>query len=176
MLDSMRAAGARPLLVVAPLAALLGGCKPIKEGGYDSVVNRPTAPEAQMAEATNPPPPPVVAGIGTSGSAVRLVAKNLPAGVTQAMVDQGQDAFGTVCAACHGQGGVGTASAPPLNDSKWLWISGNYDEIVARINSGVPQPKEHPAPMPPRGGGNFTDEQVRQIAAYVYALSHQGGA
>jgi mono/diheme cytochrome c family protein len=176
MLEALRTAGARPFLMVVPLAALLGGCKPIKEGGYDSVVNRPSAPEAQMAEATNPPPPPVVAGLGAAGGGPKIVAKNLPAGVTQAMVDEGQTAFGTVCAACHGQGGVGTASAPALNDAKWLWISGQFDEIVARINQGVPQPKEHPAPMPPRGGGNFTDEQVRQIAAYVYALSHQGEA
>ena len=176
MFDALRTAGTRPLLMILPVVAVLGGCKPIKEGGFDAVVRRPSAPEAQLAEATNPPPPPLVAGLGAGGSGPRLVAKNLPAGVTQAMVDQGQDQFGTVCAACHGQGGTGTASAPPLNDSKWLWISGSYDEIVARINSGVPQPKEHPAPMPPRGGGNFNDEQVRQIAAYVYALSHQGGA
>jgi mono/diheme cytochrome c family protein len=176
MLDVLRAAGARPLLLVLPLAAVMSGCKPIKEGGFDAVVQRPAAPDAQLAEATNPPPPPMVAGLGAAGAGPKLIARNLPAGVTQAMVDEGQASFGTVCAACHGQGGVGTASAPALNDSKWLWISGNYDEIVARINAGVPQPKEHPAPMPPRGGGNFTDEQVRQIGAYVYALSHQGGA
>jgi hypothetical protein len=28
--------------------------------------------------------------------------------------------------------------------------------------------------MPPLGGGSFTDDQVRQLAAYVFALSHQG--
>jgi mono/diheme cytochrome c family protein len=28
--------------------------------------------------------------------------------------------------------------------------------------------------MPPMGGGSFTDEQVRAIAAYVYALSRAG--
>jgi mono/diheme cytochrome c family protein len=30
--------------------------------------------------------------------------------------------------------------------------------------------------MPPKGGGSFDDQQVAAIAAYVYALSHQGGA
>jgi mono/diheme cytochrome c family protein len=176
MLEALRSARRGPFLLIVPVVAALGGCKPIKEGGYESVTSRTPAYQAQLAEATNPPPPPVVAGLGAGGAGPKLVARNLPAGVTQAMVDEGQQMFGTVCAACHGQGGVGTASAPALNDSKWLWISGQYPEIVARIESGVPQPKEHPAPMPPRGGGSFTDDQVKQIAAYVYALSHQGGA
>jgi mono/diheme cytochrome c family protein len=26
--------------------------------------------------------------------------------------------------------------------------------------------------MPPRGGGSFTEEQLRSIAAYVYSVSH----
>ena len=176
MREALRTARAGLVLLTLPAASAMAGCKPIKEGGYDAQVHRTPAYEAQVAEATNPAPPPVMAGIGGGGAGPKIVAKNLPAGVTQAMVDQGQELFGTVCAACHGQGGAGTASAPALNDSKWLWISGQYPEIVARIKSGVPAPKEHPAPMPPRGGGNFTDEQVNQIAAYVYALSHQGGA
>ncbi|HET6230794.1 MAG TPA: c-type cytochrome [Longimicrobiaceae bacterium] len=161
-----RAAGALVLALV-----LAGGCRPVKEGGYEAVSHRER--DFTQFQATNPDPPPFVPGMG---GAAKLVAKNLPAGVTQAMVDQGQQMFGTVCAACHGQNGVGTGAAPALNDSKWLWISGQYPEIVARIKEGVPAPKEHPGPMPPRGGGNFSDEQVGQIAAYVYALSHQGGA
>jgi mono/diheme cytochrome c family protein len=176
MRDVLRTARAGSFLLSLPVVAAVAGCKPIKEGGYDAQVSRTPAYQTQLAEATNPPPPPVVAGMGAGGAEPKLVARNLPAGVTQAMVDQGQQAFGTVCAACHGPGGKGTASAPALNDNQWIWITGQYPEIVARIKEGVPQPKQHPAPMPPRGGGSFTDEQVNQIAAYVYALSHQGGA
>ena len=96
--------------------------------------------------------------------------------LTQAMVDVGQDQFGTVCASCHGQGGTGSPAGPALNDAQWLNITGQYPEIVTVINSGVASPKEFPGVMPPRGGGSFDDQQVAAIAAYVYALSHQGGA
>lgn len=154
--------------------ALLSGCKPGAEGGYDRVSWRgdPAAPVNAF-----PDPPEVVPGSSAVGAkATPIVAKNLPAGVTQAMVDAGQTSFGTVCASCHGQNGTGSAAAPTLNDMKWINITGQYPEIVNIINVGVPNPKEHPAPMPPKGGGSFNDAQVRELAAYVYALSHQGGA
>ena len=69
---------------------------------------------------------------------------------------------------------AGTPAAPSLADAEWLNISGSYDEIVQTIHTGVPKPKAHPGSMPPLGGGSFTDDQVRQLAAYVFALSHQG--
>lgn len=166
-----RAPKAGRLLLLAPLVALLGACGPDREGGFDAVAYRE---HEALPEATNPPPPPVVPGLIASGTK-RIEAKNLPAGVTQAMVDAGQDNF-TTCAGCHGPGGTGSTSAPALNDNQWLNISGEFPTIVQVITNGVAQPKEHPAPMPPRGGGNFTDEQVHELAAYVYALSHGGGA
>jgi mono/diheme cytochrome c family protein len=156
-----------------PAAALLGGCKPGAEGGFDRVSYRddPVVPQA-----AHPDPPAVTPGTTVGATAARIVATNLPQGITQAMVDAGQDQFGTVCASCHGQGGTGSPAAPPLNDAIWLNITGQYPEIVALINSGVPRPKQFPGMMPPRGGGSFDDQQVAAIAAYVYALSHQGGA
>lgn len=167
-----RARRAGSLLRVLPLALLVAGCKPDKQGGFDAVSYRE---REDLPDAANPPPPPVVPGL-IATAPKRLVAANLPAGVTQAMVDAGQDHFGTVCTACHGVGGTGSTSGPPLNDSQWLNISGQYPEIVTVITNGVANPKQYPAPMPAKGGGNFTDQQVREIAAYVYALSHQGGA
>jgi len=41
------------------------------------------------------------------------------------------------------------------------------------ITNGVPKPKEHPAPMPPKGGAALTDDQVKAVAAYEYSLSHK---
>lgn len=144
-----------PLTLVLGLAPLLlAGC-----GGGDEPEQAPPPPR----EAPAPPP-----------TSPDMAAGNLPAGVTPAMVQEGQQLFGTVCAACHGPGGTGTTLAPNLTDEEWLNISGrNYDEIVQVVQTGVPQPEEHPAPMPPRGGGSFTDDQVRALAAYVYSL---GGA
>jgi mono/diheme cytochrome c family protein len=166
--------GARAVRAGALLmaAAALGGCRPSKEGGYEAVSHR--TDQAGPA-ASHPSPPPVVAGL-IATEAKRIQATNLPAGVTQAMVDQGQDQFGSVCAACHGSNGTGTTQAPALNDAAWLNISGGYDEIVAIVNAGVPTPRQYPAPMPPKGGSSWDDAQVRAVSAYVYALSHQGGA
>jgi mono/diheme cytochrome c family protein len=161
--------GLSRVALLGALALAAAGCRPGGDYGYNRVSYRQ---EPAVPQATNPDPPPVPAG-GLAGAAqARLAAKNLPAGVTQAMVDQGQDLFGTVCAACHGPAGAGTTTCPTLSDTRWINIAGTYPEIVSTITTGVPHPREHPAPMPPKGGGNFDDNQVRALAAYVYALSH----
>jgi mono/diheme cytochrome c family protein len=161
------------LLAALALAAAAAGCHPGGDYGYDRVSHRT---DPAVPEATNPDAPPVPPG-GLAGAAqAKLVARNLPAGVTQTMVDEGQQLFGTVCAGCHGPAGAGTPAAPVLSDDRWINVTGAYPEIVTIITNGVPQPKEHPGPMPPRGGGNFDDAQVRALAAYVYALSHQGAS
>jgi mono/diheme cytochrome c family protein len=164
----------RPALAAAlALVLAAAACRPGGDYGYDRVSHRE---EPAVPQATNPDAPPVPAGGLAGAAATRLVATNLPAGVTQAMVDQGQDLFGTVCAGCHGPAGAGTATCPDLSDAQWINITGAYPEIVTVITNGVPTPKEHPAPMPAKGGGSFDEAQVRALAAYVYALSHQGGA
>jgi len=84
----------------------------------------------------------------------------------------GQVAGGT-CTACHGQDAKGTAVAPNLTDSQWLNGDGSYQFIVHTVTTGVPHPKQHPAPMPPKGGATLTDDQVKAVAAYVYSLSHK---
>lgn len=96
----------------------------------------------------------------------------LPAGVTQDMVAQGQQVFTSSgnCYTCHGPDAKGTQLAPNLTDAEWLNITGKYDEIVNLVHTGVPQPKQHPAPMPAMGGAQLTDDQVKQVAAYVWSL------
>lgn len=97
----------------------------------------------------------------------------LPAGVTQEMVTQGQQLYGGAgnCFTCHAPNAGGTPLAPALNDGSWIHIDGSYDSIVRIISDGVPVPAQYPAAMPPRGGAPLSDEQVRQIAAYVYSIS-----
>lgn len=100
---------------------------------------------------------------------------DLPEGVTQEMVAQGEQIFNQqICFSCHGADGVGTTLGPALTDDEWLNTDGTYDGIVNIIRTGVTQPVEFPAPMPPMGGIQLTDEQVRQVAAYVYSISHGG--
>jgi mono/diheme cytochrome c family protein len=97
----------------------------------------------------------------------------LPAGVTEEMVAQGEQLYGSTgnCFTCHAANASGTPLAPGLNDANWLHIDGSFEELVRIIADGVSVPAQYPAAMPPRGGAPISDEQVRQIAAYVYTLS-----
>lgn len=99
---------------------------------------------------------------------------NLPAGVTAAMVTEGQGIFmgAGICFTCHMEGGVGGPLAPNLTDDEWLNIDGSYESIVRNIMTGVPEPKEYPGLMLPKGGTAITDEQVRAVGAYVWTLSN----
>ena len=101
-----------------------------------------------------------------------------PASVTPAAIAQGDSIFhgqvaGGTCTACHGQDAKGTAVGPDLTDTLWLNGDGSYQFIVSTVTTGVPQPKQHPAPMPPKGGATLTDDPVKAVAAYVYSLSHK---
>jgi mono/diheme cytochrome c family protein len=150
----------------------LAACDLVPQGGYRKLDYRV---RSEGVAISNPAPPPVVPGLAAGGgSAAPTLAAGAPAGVTQAMVDEGAKLFANPCSACHGPGAKGTAAAPDLADAEWINLSGSYDEIVQIIHTGVPHPKSHPGSMPPLGGGSFTDDQVRQLAAYVFALSHQG--
>ena len=144
------------------VAALgIGACS----GGDDRAAQPP---------ATDAAPAPGAAAAPAAAPATTTAAANLPTGVTPQMVQEGQQLFQGLCVACHGAQGTGTQIGPALNDGNWIHITGEYEEIVNIITTGVQQPQEYPTPMPPRGGGNFTDDQIRSIAAYVYSLNQQG--
>jgi mono/diheme cytochrome c family protein len=131
-------------------------------GGDDTAEQPADMPAETPAEAAPAP---------TTPSSVTL-----PEGVTPEMVAAGQQVFnGTICFTCHGQNGVGGPLAPALNDQEWLNIAdGSYENIMSVVQQGVPTPKQFPAPMPPMGGAQLTEQQVREVAAYVYSLSHGG--
>ncbi len=98
----------------------------------------------------------------------------LPEGVTAEMVATGRTLFAGrgSCFACHGRSAEGTPLAPNLTDAEWLHIGdGGVPAIAELITTGVAQPKEHPAPMPPMGGAQLTESEVRALAAYLYALA-----
>lgn len=98
-----------------------------------------------------------------------------PAGVTPAAIAAGDSIFHKTgnCYACHGPNAEGLVG-PNLTDSEWLHGDGSYDFIVATVTSGIPKEKTKAGmAMPPKGGSTITDEQVKQVAAYVYSLSHK---
>jgi mono/diheme cytochrome c family protein len=110
-----------------------------------------------------------------------LGANGLPQGVTAQMVAAGDSLFNAPrsCNGCHGKGGVNGRNGPNLTTGTYDHIDGSYASIVKIVTSGVPKDSikhpEHRFPMRPRGGHDYTDEQVRNLAAYVWTLGHKGG-
>jgi len=124
-----------------------------------------TSDTATTAMAPAPAPANTTAAAPAAGGA-------MPAGVTADMVSQGDQIFHGKgnCYTCHGPDAKGTALAPNLTDGEWLNITGKYDEIVSTVHTGVPKPKKAPAPMPAMGGAQLSDDEVKQVAAYVWSL------
>ena len=122
-----------------------------------------TADTSKKTGAAKPAAKPA-GGAGGGGSAAQIAEGD--------KIFHGQEAGGT-CTACHGQDAKGTAMAPDLTDNTWIHGDGSLSFIEHTVTTGVPQPKSHPAPMPPMGGASLNPDQVKAVAAYVYSLSHK---
>lgn len=107
--------------------------------------------------------------------AAAIPAGQLPPGVTQAMLDEGNTLFhgAGLCATCHGADGKGVPGlGANLTDSVWLHSDGSYNAIVKQITEGVPaNVSTSGAAMPPKGGSSLTADQVKAVAGYVWSLS-----
>lgn len=106
--------------------------------------------------------------------AAQQAASQLPEGVTPARIAEGGKLFKGpgLCFACHGPDGKG-ATGPDLTDTLWVQSTGTFLEIVQQIVTGVPQDRSKSGVMmPPRGGGQLNDGQIKAVAAYVWSLSH----
>ena len=116
----------------------------------------------------------VCAASAMAAAPVTRTATPLPQGVTPEMVDRGKVIFQGVgrCARCHGPNATGTDRGSDLSSGRWLHTHGQYEEIVQVVTNGVPKPKEHPLPMPPRGGSKITPDQIRDVAAFVWRRGH----
>ncbi len=145
------------------LAALLGLAACGGEKGAPPAGQPSTTPGAQPT--------------GGQAAEVSLAGIQLPEGVTAEMVAQGKAIFTGVglCHTCHMADGTGGPLAPDLTDGQWINTDGTYEGIVNLVLTGVPEPKEHPGIMLPKGGSTISDEEVRAVAAYVWTLSHRGG-
>ncbi|HEX6135943.1 MAG TPA: cytochrome c [Longimicrobiales bacterium] len=152
-----RRSSAFTMAAVLVLAACGGGdagdqTEPADDMGPDTSAAAPTTPSS------------------TVGANVEL-----PEGVTQAMVAEGEQIFNQqICFTCHGANGVGTTLGPPMTDQEWLNIDGSYEAIIEVVRTGVVQPVQYPSPMPAMGGIQLSEDQIRAVAAYVYALSRGG--
>ena len=105
----------------------------------------------------------------------RPAVAQAPAAVTPAAIALGDSLFHSKgnCYACHGANAQG-AVGPNLTDAEWIHSDGSYDAIVKQITTGVTaEESKSKIPMPPKGGSQITDDEVKAVAAYVYSLSHK---
>jgi mono/diheme cytochrome c family protein len=99
----------------------------------------------------------------------------VPPGSSQAQVEAGERLFNArTCTGCHGQGAKGTPLGPDLTAGKWIWSDGSLAGIRATIDKGVATPKTYRSPMPPKGGAQLSESELNEVAAYVWAVGHQG--
>jgi mono/diheme cytochrome c family protein len=103
----------------------------------------------------------------------------LPNGMTIQMIVDGDSIYHGKgnCSACHGVEGEGLPAAGDgltvgLNFAQEDWVS-----IDSLIDAGIPQVlTRSPIQMPPRGGkSDLTREEVRRVAAYIWAISQTRG-
>lgn len=117
----------------------------------------------------------LLAAAGSVAAAAQQKADSLPPGVTARMVTDGEQLFkgAGLCFACHGPDAKGLPNlGPDLTDNTWVHSKGTYDDIVKGIISGVTaQQSTTGLVMPPKGGSQLTDEQVKAVAAYVWKIS-----
>lgn len=124
---------------------------------------------------------PTPAGASRNATAAKPSAGGLPSGVTAMMVATGDSIFhARSCRNCHGADAKGSRGGPDLTKGDFMHVDGSYNDFVKIITSGVPkaeiQDTTHHNPMPARGGGRpapLTDDQIKDVAAYVYSLSHK---
>jgi mono/diheme cytochrome c family protein len=105
---------------------------------------------------------------------LRQGAAEMPSAATLALGDSVYHGKvgGALCYVCHGPAGKGVPGiGPNLTDKEWLNADGSIGSIAKVVEEGVAKPKKMPAPMPPKGGGQLTDTQIKAVAAYVHALS-----
>jgi mono/diheme cytochrome c family protein len=133
-------------------------------GAVASLVLAGAAPAmAQSTDASSKPSNPKPADPGTGAS------------YSPEMVAKGDALFhgSANCYACHGSKAEGLVG-PNLTDAEWLHSKGTYDDIVAQIKKGVPKEESKSGiVMPPKGGADLSDDDVKAVAAYVYSLGHK---
>jgi cytochrome c oxidase subunit 2 len=132
----------------------------------------------------------VLAGIPTTGGHSQQPARaidsnqpgvmlSLPSGMSVEMIRAGDSVFhdGGRCFACHGAEGEGLPSAGNGLTLGLSLVQPEWDLIDSVITSGIPdRDTRAPIAMPARGArGNLTDEQIRAVAAYVWAISRMRG-
>jgi len=90
----------------------------------------------------------------------------------QYAVNKGAAVYRTFCSQCHGSGAAGGEGYPNLLDDDWLW-GGTVDAIHYTIRHGIRNEQDMDARYSemPVFGEILSDEEIEQVANYVYAMS-----
>lgn len=80
-------------------------------------------------------------------------------------VAEGQVVFEENCSSCHAEDGTGDRmqGAPNIADAIWLY-GGDYDTLVETVT------KARYGIMPPMGGAQLEEWEIRAVASYVHSL------
>ena len=112
----------------------------------------------------------LVAVLGVLAAAIVIPQQDPAAVALGRKVFEGK-AGGAICFTCHGMNAKGTPGlGPDLTDDSWLHGDGSVAFVDSIVRNGVAKPKQSAAPMPPKGGANLNDEQVKAVVAYVQSL------
>ena len=90
---------------------------------------------------------------------------------TKEGIQRGKEKYEQLCVACHGMYGQYKPSllGPNLADRQWLHDK-NEKKITALVMRGVNAAKSKTKQvMPPRGGGNLSDQAVWEVVYYLSA-------
>jgi cytochrome c5 len=103
----------------------------------------------------------------------------LPAGMSIETIVRGDEIYHGkgACFACHGQEAEGLPAAGDALTVALNWAQYDWRSIDSLITAGIPQVlTRSPIQMPPRGGrSDLTPDEVRLVAAYVWAISQTRG-
>jgi mono/diheme cytochrome c family protein len=103
----------------------------------------------------------------------------LPPGMTVAMLQAGDSLFHgrAGCFGCHGIEGQGLPAAGDAVTVELDYVAYKWDSIDSLIAAGIPDAlTRSPIAMPARGArGDLTDEEIRRVGAYIWAISQTHG-
>ncbi|MFL5541597.1 MAG: c-type cytochrome [Longimicrobiaceae bacterium] len=104
---------------------------------------------------------------GDAGRSTGQGERTASAAQEEETASPGRDLYRRACVMCHGERGAGTALGPALNDRRR-----ELADVVRVVEAGAPAADTASyTPMPPRGDGTFTDQDVRAVAEYVRSLA-----
>jgi mono/diheme cytochrome c family protein len=103
----------------------------------------------------------------------------LPRGMTLDMIRHGDAVYHGKggCQSCHGPDGGGMPASGSGITAGLNFVPSEWEPIDSLIRVGIPEPATRsPIAMPPRGAqSNLTNDETRQVAAYVWAISQVRG-